>query len=152
MMDIVVTEQLGLSLERASFLKKRSQLFLAVARTSALSDNAGDEFDDALSDDHAAAISDMGLGEEVNLVLKSLHDIEFAMTKLEAIDNGELADVDITVCWQDAIALLDQAEEVLEACCCVDPVHYASEEIEWEESNLFKEDEALFADEEGGEE
>lgn len=150
MMDIVVTEQLDLSLERAGFLKKRSQLFLSVARTSALSDNAGDELDDALSDDHAAAISGMGLGEEVNLVLESLHNIEFAMAKLDAIDSGEVSGAEVMACYQDAIDLLDEAEEVLEECCDVDPVHYARDEIEWDESSLVKlDDDALFPDDDG---
>ncbi|WP_414850522.1 hypothetical protein [Kosakonia quasisacchari] len=108
MMDNVATEQLGLSLERASFLKKRSQSFLSAARQSGLADHSFTQQDDALSDDHAAVISGMECGEEVTLLLESLQNIDFAIHKLDAINNDEVAEPDVMAFYQDAIELLDE--------------------------------------------
>ncbi|MFE4109037.1 hypothetical protein [Kosakonia sp. YIM B13611] len=153
MMDNVATEQLGLSLERASFLKKRSQSFLSAARQSGLADHSFTQQDDALSDDHAAVISGMECGEEVTLLLESLQNIDFAIHKLDAINNDEVAEPDVMAFYQDAIELLDEAEALLEECCEVDLIDHATDEIEWDESSLVPlEDDSLFADVEGEEE
>lgn len=153
MMDNIATEQLGLSLERASFLKKRSQSFLSVARQSGLAGHAFTHRDDALSDDHAAVMSGMEFGEEVTLLQESLQNIDFAIQKLEAINNDEVASPYVMAFYQDAIELLDEAEALLEECCEVDLIDYATDEIEWDESSLLPlEDDSLFADIEGEEE
>ncbi|MDN2484444.1 hypothetical protein MML63_02175 [Kosakonia sacchari] len=153
MMDNIATEQLGLSLERANFLKKRSQSFLSVARQSGLAGHAFTQRDDALSDDHAAVISGIECGEEVTLLQESLQNIDFAIHKLDAINNDEVAEPDVMAFYQDAIELLDEAEALLEECCEVDLMDYAMDEIEWDESSLVPlEDDPLFADGEGDEE